>query len=402
MTTPTLKRFRWQGHNPQAQPVQGETQAASIVALRRILRRQGIVPTRISRSSSLWQPWQRLRRSDIVSFTRQLSTLINAGVPLLQSFTLMRQALPNPQMQALLQALHNAIEQGSSLSDSLRQHPRYFDSLFCNLVMAGEQSGTLDTLLDRLATHQEALHTLRQKLRNALIYPMIVVLIATIVTAVLLGVVIPKFQTLFQSLGAPLPWFTQQIINLSHSLQSQGLVLLLAIVALIIACHQAKRRIPSFSEQIDAWVLRLPGLGMLLRKAIIARCTRTLATTFNAGLPLMQALSIAASIAQHSQYRNALLSAQTAISRGATLNTALAATECFPPLVIQLIAIGESSGTLDTMLAKIASLYEADVTQAIDNLHRLLEPVLMVFLGVVVGGLVLAMYWPVFSMGAIL
>lgn len=397
---PATSTYVWQGTDNQGHALQGELVAASPALARARLRRQGIVPSRIRRKSpGLPRLGQRIRPRDIALFTRQLATLFQAGVPLLQSLEIIAESFEQPSMRQLLASLKRDIEAGSSLASALRRHPRHFDPLYCNLVEAGEQAGALDTLLDRVASYQEQSERLKARLYKAMVYPLAVIGVAIIVSSILLLKVVPQFQSLFAGFNAELPLLTRWVIGLSHFLQEQGASLLAASLGLGFGARMAYRRSPRLRDALDIVLLRLPLTGTLLNKAAVARLARTLATTFAAGVPLVQALESVAGASGNSVHRRAVERIQVQVASGMQLNFAMRASGVFPEMAIQMTAIGEESGTLDHLLEKIAMHYESEVDNLADSLTSLMEPLIMVLLGSIVGALVLAMYLPIFQLG---
>ncbi len=397
---PAASVYLWQGTNHQGQVMQGELSAASPALARARLRRQGIIATRIRRKPrGLLHLGQRIRPRDIALFTRQLATLFQAGVPLLQSLEIIAEHFDQPLMRQLLASLKRDIEAGSSLASALRRHPRYFDPLYCNLVEAGEQAGALDNLLERIATYKEKSERLKARLHKAMVYPLAVIAVAIIVSSILLLKVVPQFQSLFAGFNAQLPLLTRAVISLSHFIQDHGAGLLATCLGLGLGARLAFRRSSRLRDGLDASLLRLPLTGPLLHKAAVARLARTLATTFAAGVPLIQALEYAAGASGNNVHRQAVERIRLQVASGMQLNFAMRASGVFPAMAIQMTAIGEESGTLDHLLEKVAVHYEAEVDNLVDSLASLMEPLIMVVLGSIVGALVLAMYLPIFQLG---
>jgi type IV pilus assembly protein PilC len=393
--------FSWQGKDAKGTLLKGSLVAVNEAAVRASLRRQGLVPVQIRRQSTLFQKRAKITTEDIAIFSRQLATMMQAGIPLVQAFDIVANGHENPSMQKLLSAIKIDIEGGTTLADALAKHPIYFDDLFVNLVNSGEQSGALETLLDKIATYKEKTEAIKKKIKKALTYPLAIVFVAFIVTAVLLVFVIPQFEDLFQGFGADLPAFTQLIINISLFIRTNGIILLLLIVAAVSAFGYFKKRSRRFNHFLDRMLLRLPVIGQIMRKAAIARFTRTLSTMFAAGVPLVEALESVAGATGNIVYEQATLEIRTEVATGQRLQRAMEATELFPNMVIQMVAVGEESGSLDEMCGKVADFYERDVDDAVDNLSSLLEPLIMAILGILVGGLVIAMYLPIFKLGAV-
>jgi type IV pilus assembly protein PilC len=393
--------FSWQGKDPRGTVLKGTVIAANEAAVRASLRRQGLVPTQIRRQSTLFKKNPKITSEDIAIFSRQLATMLQAGIPLVQAFDIVATGHENPSMQKLLSAIKVDLESGTTLAEALGKHPLYFDKLFVNLVHSGEQSGALETLLDKIATYKEKTEAIKKKIKKALTYPAAVVVVAVVVTAVLLVFVIPQFEELFQGFGADLPAFTQLVVNLSLFVRSNGVFIILGLVAAAMTFTYFKKRSRKFNEFLDRMLLKTPIIGGIIRKAAIARFTRTLSTMFAAGVPLVEAMESVAGATGNIVYENATLEIRTEVATGQRLQRAMEATELFPNMVIQMVAVGEESGSLDEMCAKVADFYERDVDDAVDNLSSLLEPMIMAILGILVGGLVIAMYLPIFKLGAV-
>jgi type IV pilus assembly protein PilC len=393
--------FSWQGKDAKGTVVKGTLVAVNEAAVKANLRRQGLVPVVIRRQSTLFQKRSTITSEDIAIFSRQLATMMQAGIPLVQAFEIVANGHENPGMQKLLSAIKVDIESGTTLADALAKHPIYFDDLFVNLVSAGEQSGALETLLDKIATYKEKTEAIKKKIKKALTYPAAVLVVAVIVTAVLLVFVIPQFESLFQGFGADLPAFTQMVVGLSRFVRDNGVFIILAFVAIAVAFGYFKKRSRKFNHFLDRAILRVPVIGNIIRKAAIARFTRTLSTMFAAGVPLVEALESVAGATGNIVFELATLEVRTEVATGTRLQRAMEATELFPNMVIQMVAVGEESGSLDEMCGKVADFYERDVDDAVDNLSALLEPMIMAILGILVGGLVIAMYLPIFKLGAV-
>jgi type IV pilus assembly protein PilC len=393
--------FTWQGKDQKGTLVKGNVVAVNEAAVRASLRRQGLVPTQIRRQSTLFQKRAKITTQDIAIFSRQLATMMQAGIPLVQAFDIVATGHENPGMQKLLSAIKVDIEGGTTLAEALAKHPLYFDDLFVNLVNSGEQSGALETLLDKIATYKEKTEAIKKKIKKALTYPAAVLVVAFIVTAILLVFVIPQFEDLFKGFGADLPAFTQFVIGISKFVRDNGVFIALGLIAGVATFTYFKKRSRRLNHFLDRALLRLPVLGEILRKAAIARFTRTLSTMFAAGVPLVEALESVAGATGNIVYEIGTLEIRTEVATGQRLQRAMEATELFPNMVIQMVAVGEESGSLDEMCAKVADFYERDVDDAVDNLSSLLEPMIMAILGVLVGGLVIAMYLPIFKLGAV-
>jgi type IV pilus assembly protein PilC len=393
--------FNWQGKDQKGTLLKGSIIAVNEAAVRANLRRQGLVPTQIRRQSTLFKKRSKVTTEDIAIFSRQLATMLQAGIPLVQAFDIVATGHENPSMQKLLSAIKVDLESGTTLADALAKHPLYFDDLFVNLVNSGEQSGALETLLDKIATYKEKTEAIKKKIKKALTYPAAVLAVAFIVTAVLLVFVIPQFESLFQGFGADLPAFTQMVVGLSRFVRDNGVFIVIGLVAVVMTFTYFKKRSRRLNHFLDRAVLRLPILGEIMRKAAIARFTRTLSTMFAAGVPLVEALESVAGATGNIVYEQGTMEIRTEVATGQRLQRAMEATELFPNMVIQMVAVGEESGSLDDMCAKVADFYERDVDDAVDNLSSLLEPMIMTILGILVGGLVIAMYLPIFKLGAV-
>jgi type IV pilus assembly protein PilC len=393
--------FSWEGTDRTGKKVKGKVVATSEAAVRTELRRQGVVATRVRKQSMLFRKRGRVTPAEIAIFSRQLATMMTAGIPLVQSFDIVGAGHENPAMQKLILAIKSDVEGGTSLADALAKHPLHFDDLFVNLVSAGEQAGALETLLDKIATYKEKTEAIKKKIKKALFYPAAVVVVAIVVTTILMIYVIPEFESLFQGFGADLPAFTRMVIDISKYLRSTGWVLLIAVVGGIAGFLYAKKRNRAVQHFVDRTMLKLPILGPILHKSAIARYARTLATTFAAGVPLVEALGSVAGATGNILYENAVLKMRDEVATGQRLQRAMENTDMFPNMVNQMIAVGEESGSLDAMASKVADFYEEEVDNAVDSMSSLLEPLIMAILGVLVGGLVIAMYLPIFKMGSV-
>ena len=399
--TATQAPFTWEGKDRTGKTVKGKVVSTSEAAVRSELRRQGVVPTRVRKQSMLFRKQGKVTAGDIAIFARQLATMMTAGIPLVQSFDIVGAGHENPAMQKLIMAIKADVEGGSSLHEALAKHPLHFDDLFVSLVAAGEQAGALETLLEKIATYKEKTEAIKKKIKKALFYPAAVVVVAIIVTAILLIFVIPEFESLFQGFGADLPAFTRFVIDISKFVQSTGWLLLLAVVGGIWGLIEAKKRNRGVQHFFDRALLKLPIIGAILNKSSIARYARTLSTTFAAGVPLVEALASVAGACGNIVYEGAVLKMRDEVATGQRLQRAMENTNLFPNMVNQMIAVGEESGSLDAMSAKVADFYEEEVDNAVDSMSSLLEPLIMAILGVLVGGLVIAMYLPIFKMGAV-
>ena len=393
--------FTWEGKDRTGKKVKGKVVATSEAAVRSELRRQGVVATRVRKQSMLFRRQGKVTMADIAVFSRQLATMMTAGIPLVQSFDIVGAGHENPAMQKLILAIKADVENGTSLADALGKHPLYFDDLFVSLVAAGEQAGALETLLDKIATYKEKTEVLKKKIKKALFYPAAVVAVAIVVTTILLIFVIPEFESLFRGFGADLPAFTRLVIDISNFVQRMGWILLIAIVGGVWAFLYAKKRNRGVQHFVDRVMLKIPVLGAILHKSAIARYARTLATTFAAGVPLVEALGSVAGACGNIVYEGAVLKMRDEVATGQRLQRAMENTDLFPNMVNQMVAVGEESGSLDAMASKVADFYEEEVDNAVDSMSSLLEPLIMAILGVLVGGLVIAMYLPIFKMGSV-
>ncbi len=402
-TVKALKRdipFAWEGRDKRGGRIKGKSLAPDEKTLRNELRRQGIAPSKV-RKQRQGTKGGKPNAGDIAVFARQLATMLGAGIPMVQAFEIVANGNDKPAMQKLILDIKADVEGGTSLHESIAKHPLYFDDLFVNLVEAGEQAGALETLLDKVATYKEKTEALKKKVKKALFYPAAVVVVAIIVTCILLIFVIPEFESLYKGFGADLPAFTQFVIGLSRFLQHNGLFVLMAVVGVFWTFFYFKKRSRAMREFLDRAVLKTPVIGPILVKAAIARYARTLSTMFSAGVPLVEALESVSGATGNIVYETAVLKMRDEVATGQRLQRAMEQTGLFPNMVIQMIAVGEESGSLDEMSAKVATFYEAEVDNAVDAMSSLLEPLIMAFLGVVVGGLVIAMYLPIFKLGSV-
>lgn len=403
VATEQLLDFVYTGTNRRGQEVKGEATSKSLELAKAQLRKQGITVKNIrQKPKPLFQSKKAIKAIDIAIFTRQLATMMKAGVPLTQSFEIVADSLENPSMKELVLQLKADIESGTNFATALKKHPRYFDDLFCSLVEAGEQSGALETMLERVATYKEKTELLKAKIKKAMKYPIAVIVVAVIVTAILLIKVVPVFAEMFAGFGAELPAFTQMVVNMSNWMVNNFIVLIVIITALIISFAQAKRRSKAFRDFLDRLSLKLPIFGNIIYKSIMARFCRTLSTTFAAGVPLIDALDSTAGATNNVVYYNATQRIKEDVSTGQQLQFAMRTTNLFPSMVIQMVGIGEEAGSLEEMLDKSATYYENEVDNAVDGLTSLMEPMIMAFLGIVIGGLVVAMYLPIFKMGEVI
>lgn len=403
MAKTAVNLFVWEGIDRNGGRAKGEAYARSEALARADLRRQGIKVVKVKKKARPLFGGRKkpIRPKDIAVFSRQLATMLSAGVPLVQSFDIVGRGHSNPSMQQMLMAIKSDIEGGSTLQESLAKFPDHFDELFCNLVHAGEQAGVLETLLHKIADYKEKTESIKGKVKKAMFYPAAVVVVAVIVTAILLIFVVPQFEQLFQSFGADLPAFTMMVIGLSKWLQDWWYVAFGTVIVGGFVFARLKRRSPAFNHLMDRLVLRIPIIGAILHKAAVARFARTLATMSAAGVPLVEALRSVAGATGNVVYSDALLHIRDEVATGHQLQSSMREANLFPNMVIQMVAIGEESGSLDTMLSKVADFFEEEVDNAVDALSSLIEPLIMIFLGVVVGGLVIAMYLPIFKLGSV-
>lgn len=395
--------FLWEGLDRKGSKLKGESQAASEILLKADLRRQGINPLKVKKKSKplFSSSSKKIIPKDIAVFARQLATMMTAGVPLVQSFDIIGQSHEKPDMQELVLSIKADVEGGTSLADALEKKPKYFDDLFCSLVSAGEQSGALEALLDKIAIYKEKTEELKGKVKKALFYPTAVLAVAFIVMAILLIFVVPQFESIFRGFGADLPAFTKMAINLSNFSQAYWWAIFIGISFTIFGFKYAKQRSPTMRRRLDILSLKIPVVGGILKKSAIARFARTLATMFAAGVPLVEAMEAVAGATGNALYYEATMKMKDDVSTGTQLQQSMKQTGVFPNLMVQMVAIGEESGSLDEMLSKVADFYEEEVDNLVDGLSSLLEPLIMVALGVLVGGLVIAMYLPIFKMGAV-
>lgn len=402
-TTKTLKTstFAWEGIDKRGGKVTGTLSGQNTALVKAQLRKQGINPTKVKPQSSftLLSKGKKIKPLDIALFTRQMATMMKAGVPLLQSFDIIAEGFENPNMRKLVDDLKQEVAAGNSFASALRKQPRYFDDLYCNLVDSGEQSGSLETLLDRVATYKEKTEALKAKIKKAMTYPIAVIVVALIVSAILLIKVVPAFESVFAGFGAELPAFTQMVVGLSVILREWWVIALIAMIAIAFALKEANTRSEKFRDAKDRLLLKLPIIGDILYKSAVARYARTLSTTFAAGVPLVDALDSVSGATGNVKFRNAVQQIKNDVSSGTQLNFSMRNTGVFPSMAVQMTAIGEESGALDEMLGKVATFYEEEVDNMVDNLTSLMEPMIMAVLGVVVGGLVIAMYLPIFQLG---
>ena len=391
--------FVWEGKDKTGKIIRGEMRAVTETVVQTILRRQGILAHKIRKQA--FARGRKITDKDIALFTRQLSTMMRSGVPLLQSFEIAIKGCGNPSLARLLNDVRANVETGSSLSQAFRRHPVHFDALFCNLVAAGEQAGILDSLLDRLANYKEKILAIKGKIKAAMFYPISVVVVAALVVSVMMLFVVPEFKKVFASFGADLPAPTMFVITISDFFIAYWYLAFSIIIGTVMGVAYTYKRSVPMQVAVDRAVLQLPVIGDVVRKATIARWTRTLATMFAAGVPLVEALDSVGGASGNVVYKNATKQIQSDVSTGTSLTVAMQNSLVFPTMVVQMVSIGEESGQLDSMLSKVADFFEQEVDDAVAGLSQLLEPIIMVFLGVVIGGLVVAMYLPIFKLGAV-
>jgi len=405
MATKAAKQeaYVWEGKDSKGQKTQGETMGKSIALVKADLRRQGVNPTKVRKKpKALFGGGKtKITPADIALFARQLATMMDSGVPIVQSFEIIGKGHENQGMSELLNTVKNDIEGGTTLSDALSKHPLYFDELFCNLVQAGEHAGILDSILDKIATYKEKTEAIKAKIKKAMTYPIAILVVASIITMILLIFVIPQFEQLFAGFGADLPAMTKAVVAMSRWMQDWWWALIGVIFAVIKIASETKKRSKAFNIFLDRALLKTPVIGSILHKAAIARYARTLSTMFAAGVPLVEAMDSVSGAVGNIVYREAVVKMRDEVSTGTQINVAMKQANLFPHMVVQMTAIGEEAGSVDTMLAKVADFYEAEVDDSVDNMTALLEPIIMAFLGVVIGGLVIAMYLPIFQMGKV-
>ncbi|UPQ81986.1 type II secretion system F family protein [Pseudomonas knackmussii] len=394
--------FTWEGTDRKGSKIKGELSGQSPALIKAQLRKQGINPLKVRKKAvSLFSAGKKIKPMDIALFTRQMATMMKAGVPLLQSFDIIGEGFDNPSMRKLVDEVKQEVAAGNSFAGSLRKKPQYFDDLYCNLVESGEQSGALETLLDRVATYKEKTEQLKAKIKKAMTYPISVILVAILVSAILLIKVVPQFQDVFAGFGAELPAFTLMVIGLSEALQEWWWLVLLVAGGAAFTFKAMFKRSERFRNGVDRTMLKVPIVGAILYKSAVARYARTLSTTFAAGVPLVDALNSVSGATGNVVFRNAVDKIRNDVSSGVQLNFSMRATGVFPSMAVQMTAIGEESGSLDEMLDKVASFYEEEVDNMVDNLTTLMEPMIMAVLGVLVGGLIIAMYLPIFQLGGV-
>ncbi|SMF94980.1 type IV pilus assembly protein PilC [Methylomagnum ishizawai] len=394
--------YVWEGTDRNGARMRGELTSRSELVAKAELRRQGIKVVKLKKKPKpLFSPSKKaITTKDIAIFSRQLATMLSAGVPLVQAFEIVGRGHENPSMQELILAIKADVEGGSTLAEALGKHPLYFDELFCNLVHAGEQAGVLETLLHKIAEYKEKTESIKAKIKKALTYPAAVLVIAMIVSAILLIFVVPQFEALFKGFGADLPAFTKMVVSMSQFLQAYWYIVLGTVMGVGWVFINLKKRSKAFNHGLDRLILQIPAIGVIIHKAAIARFARTLSTMSAAGVPLVEALQSVSGATGNIVYSLAVLKMRDDVSTGTQLQMSMRQADLFPNMVIQMVAIGEESGSLDSMLGKVADFYEEEVDNAVDSLSSLLEPMIMAILGVIVGGLVIAMYLPIFKLGS--
>lgn len=396
--------FTWEGKKA-GQKTKGEMLGTSEAMVKALLRKQGITPTKVRKKPKpLFNPdaGKKVTTSDIAIFARQLATMMSSGVPLVQSFDIVGKGHDNPAMRKLIATIKNDVEAGGTLAEALRKHPEHFDNLFCNLVEAGEQAGILESLLGKVATYKEKTETMKKKIKKALTYPIAVLVVAFIITAILMIFVVPVFADLFAGFGAALPAPTQFVVNLSNAFVDYWYLIFGAVIGAAVAFSQARKRSTAFRHMTERLSLKLPLFGEILNKSAVARFARTLSTMFAAGTPLVESMDSVAGAAGNIVYYEAIMKIKEDVATGTQLAVSMQDSGVFPNMVIQMVAIGEESGAIDAMLSKVADFYEEEVDNLVDALSSLMEPMIMAFLGVVIGGLVVAMYLPIFKMGQVI
>ncbi len=397
-----LSTFNWEGVDKKGRRLKGETQGISVAYVNAVLRRQGINPLKVRKqASALFKRKRRITPKDVSIFTRQFATMIQSGIPIVQSFEIVGKGHDNPSMQELLASIRQDIESGTNLSTALGKHPLQFDALYCNLVAAGEQAGILDTILEKVATYKEKVEAIKGKIKSALFYPAAVIVVAFVITAILMIFVIPEFSNLFKSFGAELPALTLLVIHISNIFRSYWWAIFGGLGGAVFFFGYSYKRSMKMQHTLDRIILRAPVVGQIVKKATIARFARTLATMFAAGVPLVESLDAVAGAAGNRVYHDGIVDIKAEVSTGSQLQSSMEHTGLFPNMVIQMVAIGEESGELDAMLGKVADFYEEEVDNAVDSLSSLMEPVIMVVLGVIVGTLVIAMYLPIFKLASV-
>jgi type IV pilus assembly protein PilC len=402
---PRVQVFRWEGISREGKRIAGELKATSIVLAKAQLMKEGILVKKLVNPSKsllfIFSKKKKIKSADITLFSRQLATMMEAGIPLLQSFDIISKSQAHTGMRSLIEDLRYQIETGLTLAEAFKLYPLLFNDLYCNLIKAGESSGTLELMLKNLATYREKMENIKRKIKKAMVYPAIVVSVGLIVSAVLLIFVVPQFQTLFTSAGAQLPIFTLMVIKVSEFFQKYWFIILSSMLLAAVLIHYSYRRSKRFRQMLDHLIFKVPVIGQIVKNAVIARFARTLSITFAAGLPLYDALSLVEGAVGNIIYADATAKIREEVGTGQTMKIAMTNTHIFPNMVIQMIAIGEESGSMEKMLGKVANYYEDEVDSMVDNLSTLIEPLIICILGVLVGGLVVAMYLPIFKLGSV-
>ncbi|GAB2315857.1 type II secretion system F family protein [Stenotrophomonas geniculata] len=402
-TTTELQPFVWEGTDKRGVKMKGEQVAKNANLLRAELRRQGINPGTVKPKPKplFGAAGSKVSPKDIAFFSRQMATMMKSGVPIVSALDIIASGHKNPRMKKMVEGIRADIEGGSSLYEAVSKHPVQFDELYRNLVRAGEGAGVLETVLDTVATYKENIEALKGKIKKALFYPAMVVVVALVVSAIMLIFVVPQFEEVFRGFGADLPAFTQMIVNLSRFMVSWWWLMAIVAIGSVVAFTMAYKRSPNMQHTMDRLILRVPVIGQIMHNSSIARFARTTAVTFKAGVPLVEALGIVAGATGNKVYEEGVLRMRDDVSVGYPVNVAMKQLNLFPHMVIQMTGIGEEAGALDAMLFKVAEYYEQEVNNAVDALSSLLEPMIMVFIGVVVGGMVIGMYLPIFKLGAV-
>lgn len=392
--------FLWEGTDKSGKKIKGQMLAPGEAFVRQALRRQGINAQKVSKQG-LFARSQKITEKDIALFTRQLATMLKAGVPLLQAFDITSRSHANVALQRLLGEIKSDVETGTSMNAAFRKHPQYFDGLYCNLIHAGEQAGILDSVLDRVATYKEKMLALKGQIKSALFYPIIVMVVAFVITAGIMLFVIPAFKDLYGKAGADLPGLTMLVLHISDLFVNYWYAIFAGIIGAVLVFMRAWKHNPGFRAKMDAWMLHIPVFGPLIEKATVARWSRTFASMFAAGVPMVEALDSVAGAAGNHVFMSATQKIRSQVATGSSLANSLQGAGVFPNMLIQMVAIGEESGSLDSMLSKVADYYEREVDDAVAGLSSLMEPFIMVILGTLIGGIVIAMYLPIFKMGSV-
>lgn len=403
LTSSQLQQFQWYGTNQLGKKVTGIIFANTEMAARLKLKQQHIRIKRLRqrKASIFFRTKQNFKPKDITAFTRQLATMLSTGIPIIQAIKMIVSTQSNIAIKAILSQICNQVEAGALLSESMRTYPNLFNNFYCDLLATGEQTGKLDQVFERLANYREKTEQLKAKVIKAMIYPTMVILVASIITILMLTMVIPEFENMFSSMGAELPWFTQQVIKTSHFIQNHGLFIIAILFSMIMTMKLTLKRSLRFQLRITRSILKVPVIGNILSKAAIAKFSRTLATSVTAGIPIINALVIASKTSGNLHYQFVIEAIHQDIASGVPIYVAMRKSHAFPEMVLQMVMIGEESGKLDDMLNKIASIYESDVDDIVDNLSKIIEPVIIIFLGVIVGGLVVSLYLPIFNMASV-